>query len=131
MTGHRDAATEFLELEDLLGLVRALGAGPVRDLGLLDSACHRPRAGLLGQEAYPTLAAKAAAMMQSMAGNHALVDGNKRLAFLATAVFLRINGYRLDMTDDEAFDLTISVAAGQLDAAGIEKRLRLIAISDG
>lgn len=60
------------------------------------------------------------------AARHALVDGNKRLAFLATAVFLRINGYRLDMTDDEAFDLTVSVAAGQLhvDAAGIEKRLR-------
>jgi death-on-curing protein len=68
--------------------------------------------------------------MHSLAGNHALVDGNKRLALLATAVFLRINGYRLDMTDDEAFDLTVSVAAGQLDAAGIEKRLRLIVVSD-
>lgn len=131
MTGSRDRGTEFLELEDLLGLIRALGAGPVRDLGLLDSACHRPRAGLFGQEAYPTLAAKAAAMMQTLAGNHALVDGNKRLAFLATAVFLRINGHRLDMTDDEAFDLTMSVAAGELDAVGIEKRLRLIASSDG
>ena len=130
MTDSRDRATEFLELEDLLGLIRALGAGKVRDLGLLDFACHRPRAGLFGQEAYPTLAAKAAAMMQSLAGNHALVDGNKRLAFLATAVFLRINGHRLDMTDDEAFDLTMSVAAGELDAVGIEKRLRLIAISD-
>jgi death-on-curing protein len=123
-------ATEFLGLEDLLGLVSALAAGPVRDLGLLDSACHRPRAGLLGQEAYPTLAGKASALMHSLAGNHALVDGNKRLALLATAVFLRINGYRLDLTDDEAFDLTVSVAAGQLDAAGIEKRLRLIAVSD-
>jgi death-on-curing protein len=68
--------------------------------------------------------------MHSLAGNHALVDGNKRLALLATAVFLRINGYRLDMTDDEAFDLTVSVAAGRLDAAGIEKRLRLIVVSD-
>ena len=57
-------------------------------------------------------------------------DGNKRLALLATAVFLRINGYRLDMIDDEAFDLTVSVAAGRLDAAGIEKRLRLIVVSD-
>jgi len=131
MTCSQDPATEFLELEDLLDLVSALGAGPVRDLGLLDSACHRPRAGLLGQEAYPALAAKAAALMHSLAGHHALADGNKRLAFLATAVFLRINGHGLDMTDDEAFDLTMSVAAGQLDAAGIEKRLRLTAISDG
>jgi death on curing protein len=130
MSGSQDPATEFLELEDLLGLVSVLGAGPVRDLGLLDSACHRPRAGLFGQEAYPGLAAKAAALMHSLAGNHALVDGNKRLAFLATAVFLHINGYSLDMTDDEAFDLTVSVAAGRLDAAGIEKRLRLTAISD-
>lgn len=120
---------EYLTLEDLLFLVRQLGAGPVRDVGLLDSACHRPQAGLLGHEAYPTLAAKAAALMHSLAGNHALVDGNKRLAWLAMADFLRINGYLLDMTDDEAFDLTVSVAAGQLDAAGIEKRLRLAPVT--
>ena len=120
-----DAGVEYLGLEDLLALVNALHAGPVRDLGLLDSACHRPRSGFMGHEAYPTLAGKAAALMHSVAGNHALVDGNKRLALLATVVFLRINGYRLDLTDDEAFDLVLIVAAGQLDAGGIEKRLRL------
>ena len=124
MTGQAPGP-DYLSLEDLLDLVNALNAGPVRDIGLLDSACHRPQAGLLGQEAYPTLAGKAAALMHSLAGNHALVDGNKRLALLATVVFLRINGYRLELTDDEAFDLTLSVAAGQLDADGIEKRLRL------
>jgi death on curing protein len=117
---------EYLTLEDLLGLVGALRAGPVRDLGLLDSACHRPRSGLFGQEAYPTLTGKAAALMHSIAGNHALVDGNKRLALLATVVFLRVNGYRLNLTDDEAFDLTMAVAEGQLDAAEIEKRLRVV-----
>jgi death-on-curing protein len=117
--------TEYLSLEDLLDLVNALGVGPVRDLGLLDSACHRPQASIFGQEAYPTLAGKAAALMHSLASNHALVDGNKRLALLASVVFLRINGYVLDMIDDEAFDLTMSVAAGQLDAEGICKRLRL------
>ncbi|MFI5064958.1 MAG: type II toxin-antitoxin system death-on-curing family toxin [Streptosporangiales bacterium] len=117
--------TEYLSLEDLLDLVNALGAGPVRDLGLLDSACHRPQASLFGREAYPTLAGKAAALMHSLACNHALVDGNKRLALLATVVFLRINGYALDLTDDEAFDLAMSVAAGQLDADGIQQRLRL------
>jgi death on curing protein len=68
--------------------------------------------------------------MHSLAGNRALVVGNKRLALLATAVFLRVNGSGLDMTDDEAFDLTVSVAAGQLDATGIEKRLRLTVVSD-
>jgi death-on-curing protein len=117
--------TEYLSLEDLLDLVNALGAGPVRDLGLLDSACHRPQASIFGQEAYPTLAGKAAALMHSLASNHALVDGNKRLALLAAVVFSRINGYVLDLTDDEAFDLTMSVAAGALDAEGICKRLRL------
>ena len=116
---------EYLSLEDLLDLVSALRAGPVRDLGLLDSACHRPQGIFFGRAAYPTLAGKAAALMHSLAGNHALVDGNKRLALLATVVFLRINGYLLDLTDDEAFTLTMSVAAGQLDADGIEKQLRL------
>ncbi|MGH3397834.1 MAG: type II toxin-antitoxin system death-on-curing family toxin [Streptosporangiaceae bacterium] len=100
----------------------------MRDLGLLDSACHRPQAGLFGQEAYATLGAKAGALMHSLASNHALVDGNKRLALLATVVFLRINGYRLDLTDDEAFDLTMTVASGQLDAVGIEQRLRLVPV---
>jgi death on curing protein len=65
--------TEYLSLEDLLDLVNVLEAGPVRDLGLLDSACHRPQASLFGQEAYPTLAGKAAALMHSLAGNYALV----------------------------------------------------------
>jgi death on curing protein len=118
-------ATEYLSVEDLLDLTNALKVGPVRDLGLLESACHRPRASFFGHEAYPTLAGKAAALMHSLVGNHALVDGNKRLGFLATAVFLRINGYSLDLTDDDAFDLTMSVAAGQLDVTGIEERFRL------
>jgi death-on-curing protein len=116
---------EYLSLEDLLDLVSVLGAGPVRDLGLLDSACHRPQGSFFGRAAYPTLAGKAAALMHSLAGNDALVDGNKRLALLATVVFLRINGYLLDLTDDQAFTLTMSVAAGELDADQIEKQLRL------
>ena len=66
----------------------------------------------------------AAALMHSLACNHALVDGNKRLALLATVVFLRINGYALDLADEQAFDLTMSVAAGQLDADGIQKQLQ-------
>jgi death-on-curing protein len=118
-------ATEYLTLADLLDLAAALGAGPVRDLGLLDSACHRPQAAFYGQEAYPALVEKAAALMHSLCCNHALVDGNKRLALLGTVVFLRINGYRLDLTDDEAFRLTISIAAGKQDAAEIAKHLRL------
>jgi death-on-curing protein len=123
-------ATEYLTLADLLDLVTALSAGPVRDLGLLDSACYRPQAAFFGQDAYPSLAEKAAALMHSLCCNHALVDGNKRLALLGTVVFLRINGYRLDLSDDEAFRLTVSIAAGQLDAAGIANCLRLARVSD-
>lgn len=110
-------------MRDLLGLVRALGAGPVRDVGLLDSAAHRPRSSFAGQEAYPTVTGKAAALMHSLVGNHALVDGNKRLGLLATVVFLRINGLLLDLDDDEAFDLVMDVASGRLDTSGIDKRL--------
>jgi death on curing protein len=114
-----DAApgTEYLSLEDLLDLVKSIGAGPVRDLGLLDSACHRPRASFFGQEAYPALAGKAAALMHSLACNHALVDGNKRLALTAVIAFYGLNGRRLTLTNDEAYDLVINVAAGQLDDA--------------
>jgi death-on-curing protein len=122
---------EYLTVQDLLDLTRALGAGPVRDVGLLDSAAHRPRSAFMGHEAYPTVVAKAAALMHSVAGNHALVDGNKRLALLATAVFLRINGLHLALTDDEAFDLTMAVASGQLDVNRIEKQIRVSPVPGG
>lgn len=118
-----DEGVEYLTLRDLLGLVNALNVGPVRDLGLLDSAAHRPRSSFAGQQAYLTTQAKAAALLHSLVCNHALIDGNKRLGLLATAVFLRINGLDLDLDDDEAFDLTMSVAAGQLNADDIEQRL--------
>ena len=113
---------EYLSVEDLLDLARALGVGPVRDLGLLDSAAHRPRSEFMGEPAYLTIAAKAAALMHSVACNHALVDGNKRLALLAMVVFLRVNGFDLALDDDVAFELTMAVAAGELDAEGIELR---------
>ncbi|HEY6793887.1 MAG TPA: type II toxin-antitoxin system death-on-curing family toxin [Kineosporiaceae bacterium] len=119
-----DPVVEYLTLRDLLAMAKALNVGPVRDLGLLDSAAHRPRSSFAGQHAYPTVQAKAAALMHSLVCNHALVDGNKRLGLLATVVFLRLNGLDLDLTDDEAFDLTMSVAAGQSNAEDIEKRLR-------
>jgi death-on-curing protein len=126
-----ERGVEYLTVKDLLDLTRALGAGPIRDVGLLDSAAHRPRSAFMGQKAYPTVVAKAAALMHSVACNHALVDGNKRLALLATAVFLRINGFSLALTDDEAFDLTMAVASGQLDVDGIEKQIRVSPITPG
>lgn len=110
---------EYLELEDLLALVRALDAGRVRDLGLLDAACARPRSSAFGHEAYPSLLAKAAALLHSVAGNHALVDGNRRLAWFATAVFLDLNGHDVMLSDDDAFELVMGVAEGRLDVEAI------------
>ena len=77
---------QYLDLEDLLRLVRLLSIGPVRDVGLLDSAVARPRSSAFGEDAYGTVSAKAAALLHSITNNHALVDGNKRLAWLATTV---------------------------------------------
>jgi death on curing protein len=114
---------EYLALEDLLGMVRALHAGPVRDLGLLDAACARPQSTAFGQDAYPTLELKAAALLHSIVRNHALVDGNKRLGWLATTVFLDLNGQTVALTDDEAFQLVMKVAQGELELDEIADRL--------
>lgn len=114
---------EYLDIEDLLGLVRALDAGPVRDLGLLDSACARPRASMLGSDAYPTIETKAAALLHSLVRNHALIDGNKRLGWLATTTFLDLNGHAVELDDEEAFVLVMAVAEGELDVDEIAQRL--------
>lgn len=106
-----------LTLDELL-LVgeRAIGAAPVvRDIGLLESALSRPRASAFGAPAYATLEEQAAALLHSLARNHALVDGNKRLALGAAIAFLGLNGLRLTLTNDEAYDLIVAVAGGTLD----------------
>lgn len=118
---------EYLDLEDLLGLVRDLAAGPVRDVGLLDSGAARPRSSAFGEDAYPTLALKAAALLHSIARNNALVDGNKRLAWLATAVFLDLNGQAPALSHDDAFDLVMGAADGTLDVEQIAGRLQVAA----
>lgn len=107
----------FLDLDELLYVaVRTLGAEPeVRDLGLLESALARPRASAFGADAYPTIHEKAAALLHSVARNHALVDGNKRLALAAVIAFYGVNERRLTLTNDEAYDLVIDVASGKLD----------------
>ena len=78
---------------------------------------HRPRGSVLGQDAYPDLFSKAAALLHSLAAHDPLVDGNKRLAWLATYVFLAKNGVELD-PDDAAYELVIAVAAGEIDDVG-------------
>jgi len=104
--------TEYLGLEDALLMVRRLGVGPVRDIGLLDAALSRPRSTVFGNDAYPTLDLKAAALLHSLAKSHPLVDGNKRLAWLATTVFLELNDHGTSLDDEAAFRLVWDVAAG-------------------
>lgn len=107
----------FLDLDDLLHIARrTLGADPeVRDAGLLKSSLARPQASAFGEEAYAGIHEKVAALLHSLARNHALVDGNKRLALAATIAFYGINGIRLRATNDEAYDLIVEVASGRRD----------------
>lgn len=111
--------TVFLTLEDLLALVDDLRVGPVRDLGLLDSAAHRPTTRLWGEPAYPDLDHQAAALLESLVRNHALVDGNKRLGWLTVVVFCGLNGVDLEAPDDDAYDLVIAVATGEAGVTSI------------
>jgi death-on-curing protein len=87
----------------------------VRDAGLLESAVHRPAAAMFGEEAYPDLVDKAAALLQSLAVNRPLVDGNKRTAWLSCVTFLAMNGVELRPDIDAAERLVIAVATGEAD----------------
>ena len=114
--------TEYLELDDLLAAADAAVGGPadVRDIGLLQAAVARPQATAFGEEAYATLDAKAAALLQSLVSGHPLVDGNKRLGWIAMRLFYRMNGADVRPAPDEAYRLVISIADGALrDVAGI------------
>jgi death on curing protein len=107
----------FLDLESLLHVAtRTLGGPPeIRDRGLLQSALMRPQATAFGEDAYPDIHYKAAALVHSLARNHALIDGNKRLSLAATIAFYGMNGIQLTFTNDEAYDFVIAVATGELD----------------
>jgi len=125
----QDRRIEYISLADLLEIAEGvIGEVAVRDQGLLASAAGRPQTTVFGEDAYPTFAAKAAALMHSVARNHALVDGNKRLAWAATRVFCLLNGRDLDFTVDEAEGLVLAVARGELEvaeiAAAIDRHLR-------
>ncbi len=116
----------YLILPELLRVAeRTLGGQvPVRDHGLLQSALARPQATAFGDEAYANLEEKAAALLHSLARDHALVDGNNRLALAATIAFLGVNGRRLTLSNDQAYELIMTVASGELDEiAGIAERL--------
>ena len=106
----------YLTAEELLVVARrAAGDVVVRDVGLVESAAARPRTQVGGTDAYPDLLTKAAALLHSLTRNHALMDGNKRLALAGTIVFLGVNGTRLTATNDQAYGLIMDVAAGRVD----------------
>jgi death-on-curing protein len=106
----------FLDLDDLLHVARrTLGDVEIRDAGLLESAAARPRSTAFGEDAYPSIHLKAASLLHSIARNHPLADGNKRLALAATIAFYGLNGLRLTLSNDEAYELVMAVAAGELD----------------
>jgi death on curing protein len=118
--------TTFLELDDALEVVHALGFY-VKEVGLLDSALARPKTSLFGEDAYPSLPLKAAAMSHSLIKNHALVDGNKRTTWALMVSFLFVNGYRHNFTTDEGYAWTLELATDAITieqaAQSIEKHL--------
>jgi len=124
---------EYLDLEDLIDLATGLlgDPPPIRDVGLLGSAAARPQTTAFGDDAYPDLWTKAAALLQSILKNHALVDGNKRLGWLATATFLEINGIRVThVPNDAVYDFVIAVAVGHEGVEEIADALRQLLAGD-
>lgn len=120
---------DYLSVDDLLEIAAGVvGEVAVRDIGLLASAAGRPQSSAFGKDAYPTFATKAAALMHSLARNHALIDGNKRLAWSATRIFCLLNGRDLEFSVDDAETLVLAVARGELEvpelAARLEQHLR-------
>ena len=114
---------DYLTIEDLVEVARRVVDGEVlvRDAGLLASAVARPQSSVFGQDAYPGVWEKAAALMESLGRNHALVDGNKRLAWTATWLFLGLNGHPLgeSLDEDAAEQFVIEVVTGKLELGQI------------
>jgi death-on-curing protein len=122
-----DPGIEYLDLDDLLLLASALlgEPPPVRDLGLLGAAAARPSASAFGEDAYPDAWSMAAALLHSIVKHHPLVDGNKRLGWVACAVFLDLNG--IDPTaaaNDDVFELVSRVASGSVELDALAHDLR-------
>lgn len=115
---------DYLTLEDLIEIGTALIPGfAIRDLGLLESAAARPQTTVYGKDAYKTFPVKAAALMHSLARNHCLVDGNKRLAWAGTRVFCLMNGFDLEIDIDSAEALVQATAQGELDVVALSQKL--------
>lgn len=108
--------TEYLDLDDLLAAADAALGGhvEVRDVGLLQAAIARPQATAFGSEAYATLDAKAAALLQSIVAGHPLTDGNKRFGWVAVRLFYLMNATTIEPEPNEAFEFVVAIASGEL-----------------
>ncbi len=116
---------DYLSLEDILEV--AAGVLPevlIREIGLLASAAARPQSSAFGEDAYPDLETKAAALMHTLARNHPLDDGNKRLAWAGTRTFLILNDADMTYTVDDGESLVTGVATGELDVPDIADWIR-------
>ena len=123
---------EFLDLDDVIGLARRLlgDPPPIRDAGLLGSAVAHPQTTIGAEDAYPTLWLQAAALSPSIVANHALIDGDERLGWLATAAFLEINGASVanaanaaDAADDDVYELVMAVASSSSNIGELAEQL--------
>ena len=120
---------KYLGYQQCLAIYRRVmeatsGSGALRDRGLLEAALARPRASFGGEDLYPTLFDKAAALCHSITKNHPFTDGNKRVAYESTKIFLLMNGYRIHGSEDEKFKFVISIAEGLLDVPEISVWLK-------
>jgi death-on-curing protein len=116
----------YLSVEEVIEINAQVMGGKhvLRDRGLLESAVARPQASAFGADAYPDLAAKAAALLHSLVLNHPFIDGNKRTAVLATLVFLDLNGYVVRWDQREALDFMLRLAQHQVELDDVIAFLR-------
>lgn len=119
-----DSRIRYIDIEDIAALIAHLGIGPIRDVGLIESSLHRPRAVVFGMETYPDLLEKAAALLHSLARNHALFDGNKRIAWASMVLFLRLNGRRVRANTTVNLEFMLACARGDLELEEMTDWLR-------
>ena len=124
---------KFLSVDDVLLLhadqIDSFGGSQgVRDEGLLESALAQPQAGFGGELLHPTIHEQAAAYFYHLAMNHPFIDGNKRTAFAAMDSFLRLNGYSLNLTDEQAYNLVMQVAQGNMNKGELAAFLKEVIV---
>ena len=116
---------DYLDLHDLIEIGKSLISDfRIRDEGLLESAAMRPQTTIYGEDAYPTFEEKVASLIHSLARNHALIDGNKRIAWSAGRIFCLMNGRNLKMPIDTAEKMILDIAKGDIDVAEIAAILK-------